>query len=279
MQKWSRRTGSRTEFRTPKQELHMIRPFALWATAIAFGAGLTTAQDFPLRAKYPMVKPISTAELAASPQAVVFDVRAVDEFDVIHIANCINVPVAKASFLPDFEKAAKNQKDALIVTYCNGVTCEKSYDAAAKAIKAGYANTKVYDEGIMAWAKAQPGKTTLLGKTPLDPKKLISKDAFEAKRLPLAEFEKRSAQPSAFLIDSRDAMQRKVIPAYLAKAANFPFDKLVAQLANAQFKEKLQGKTLFIVDAVGKQTQWLQYYLEDADYKDYYFLKDGVDGK
>lgn len=250
------------------------------ATILVGIAGFSFAADeFPLRAKFPTTKAISTADVKAAASATIVDVRAEMEYDVIHINGSINLPISKATFLADLEKAVKGNKAAAIVTYCNGHTCDKSYIAAEKAMKAGFTDITVYDEGIMAWAKAYPDKTTLLGKTPIAASKLISKDAFKTKLISVSDFTTKASDANSFVIDLRDPLQRKVIPPYLSKAVNFPMDKMVAQLTNAQFKTKIEGKTLLIADMVGKQVQWLQYYLEDAGITSYYFLENGIEGK
>ena len=43
-------------------------------------------------------------------------------------------------------------------------------------------------------------------------------------------------------------------------------------------KGELKDKTLLITDAVGKQVQWLQYYLDEGGYQNYFFLHKGVLG-
>jgi hypothetical protein len=45
-------------------------------------------------------------------------------------------------------------------------------------------------------------------------------------------------------------------------------------LQAGQFKDR----RLLIADAVGKQVQWLQFYLEEHGYRDYFFLRNGLLG-
>ena len=52
-------------------------------------------------------------------------------------------------------------------------------------MKAGFKGAVVYDAGIMDWAKANPDKTTLLGKTPANKEKLIPKSTFAKKCISL----------------------------------------------------------------------------------------------
>ncbi len=53
-------------------------------------------------------------------------------------------------------------------------------------------------------------------------------------------------------------------------------DKLAKNLKVPPFRKSIEGKTLYIFDAVGKQVKWLQYHLEKEGVSDYYFLKKGV---
>mgnify|MGYP003502318962 FL=1 len=41
-------------------------------------------------------------------------------------------------------------------------------------------------------------------------------------------------------------------------------------------KGEFKGNQLLIMDAVGKQVEWIQYYLEAGGYTNYYFLDKGV---
>ena len=51
-------------------------------------------------------------------------------------------------------------------------------------------------------------------------------------------------------------------------------DKLNYYIENA----KRNNKTIFIYDEVGKQVRWLQYALEKAKVKNYYFMDKGAKG-
>ena len=53
-----------------------------------------------------------------------------------------------------------------------------------------------------------------------------------------------------------------------------PFFELVPILKQGRYKNKV----LYFVDAVGRQVEWLQYYLKQNGYEKYYFLQGGAAG-
>ena len=78
-----------------------------------------------------------------------FDSRPVPRFQMGYIPTAISFPYA--AFDKMAEKVLPKDKSALVVFYCQGVTCNLSPGSAAKAVKLGYTNVKVYKEGIPAW--------------------------------------------------------------------------------------------------------------------------------
>lgn len=248
-----------------------------FAPVLAFGAG-----DFPLRDKYPQVPPIGTGELAQHyDKTIVVDVRSGIEFDVVHVAKAVHLPIALGNFLQELEKTRSKEEKTPIAFYCNGTTCAKSYKAAASALEAGFGNVYVYDAGIFEWAKENPEKTALMGTQPASLEQLISKEALDKRKVPFAEFARMASDPQAVVVDIREPYQRAKNPELpqnrmlaLEKVRNIPSDRLVPLLRKGDFKDK----RLLIADAVGKQVQWLQYYLEEAGYRNYHFLDQGVLG-
>lgn len=230
------------------------------------------ADDFPLRAKYPDAKTISTDDLAkAGDAAIIVDVRSAVEYDVARINGAKHVPLSKASFATDLEKAREKTGAALMAFYCNGHKCAKSYDAYVKAAAAGFTNIAVYDGGIFDWITAHPDKATLMGQTPAPADKIIPESEFKKRMLPLDEFKTKAVEANAMAIDIREPMQRKVIPD-IANLRNIPLDQLIGLIQKKQFADK----NLYILDAVGKQVEWLQYHLEANGYANYTFLAGGV---
>lgn len=243
-------------------------------TAI-FAAKAPAADDFPLRAKFPDMKTISTEDLAKGyDSTIIVDVRSTVEFDVARINSAKHVSISKASFVADLEKVRAKTDAKPMAFYCNGHKCAKSYEAYGKAAEAGFANLLVYDGGIFDWMTAHPDKATLMGVTPAPADKIIPEADLKKRMIPMADFKAKAAEANAMAIDIRDPAQRKVIPD-VANLRSMPLDQLIEQLKKKQFADK----NLLILDAVGKQIEWLQYHLEANGYVNYSFLANGVDGQ
>jgi rhodanese-related sulfurtransferase len=78
-----------------------------------------------------------------------YDSRPLLRFQQGYIPTAIHLP------FPAFDKMAEKllpkDKNALVIFYCQGVTCSLSPSSGAKAAKLGYTNVKVYKDGIPAW--------------------------------------------------------------------------------------------------------------------------------
>lgn len=247
------------------------------AGVLLLGSSLALAEEeFPLRAKHPAITPITTEELAAVyDQAIIVDSRDSMEFKVIHMKGAHNFLVAK---MQEANLSGLRPKDgtAPLVFYCNGITCEKSYDASEKAVKWGFANVKVYDAGIFTWAKGQPERTLIFDQPQTAETiktSLISKEKLAEKMLAPAEFITKSKDSSYTIIDIRGTNERKEIPIKLPKLKAMPLDTMVKLLEEKS--PTIPSKGLLIIDIVGKQVSWLQYYLEQQGVSDYFFLKGG----
>lgn len=246
--------------------LALLLPFTFLAEAVL------ADDDFPLREKYSAVKYITTEDLAAQYEAtIIVDVRSTMEFDVAHVAKAVHVSVSKATFAIDLEKVRTKNGATPIAFYCNGHTCAKSYKATKKAQEAGFANVYAYDAGIFDWIMAQPALATLMGKTPAAQENIIPKSELKKRMIPYTEFEAKAGEENSMVIDVRDPFQRQMIPK-LPLLRNIPMDRLTQLLSKKEFS----NKQLLILDAVGKQVRWLQYYLEENGYSSYYFLEGGV---
>ena len=79
-----------------------------------------------------------------------FDSRPLPRYQEGYIPTAVNLP------FPAFEKLADKllpkDKNALIIFYCAGPTCNMSPGSADKAKKLGYTNIKVYKDGMPAWS-------------------------------------------------------------------------------------------------------------------------------
>ncbi len=234
------------------------------------------AGNFPLREKYTDVQPISTSDLHTEfGKATIIDTRSAFEYNIIRIKGAKNILVSKINFRRLLGETV-NDNTSKVVFYCNGIKCAKSYKAAVKAAESGYTNVYVYDAGVFEWTKTYPDKAVLLGKKPADPHDIISENDLQSKLLDKDIFAKEAKSVEAYLIDTRDANQRKKTPDFARSAKRIPLDTLAEMFDDEKFMKDIDGKTLYIMDAVGKQIQWIQYHLISKGVDKYYFLKNGV---
>jgi rhodanese-related sulfurtransferase len=107
--------------------------------------------------KIPAEMLMSTADMeklvAQGPEKgkyFLFDSRPLPRFQEGAIPTAVNLP------FPAFDKLAEKllprDKNALIIFYCAGPTCNMSPGSADKARKLGYTNLKVYKDGMPAWS-------------------------------------------------------------------------------------------------------------------------------
>ncbi|MDT8385434.1 MAG: rhodanese-like domain-containing protein [Gammaproteobacteria bacterium] len=259
--------------------MRKIALFSLLTLFMISSAGAFAADDFPGRKKFPKVPYIELADLHKTLKDVtVVDVRSKLEFETLRVKNAINIPVAAKSFE---EKVIKLRAttDKPIVFYCNGHTCMKSYIAAKKSIEANVSDVLAFDAGIFDWTKAHPDAAELLGTSPVNLAHLIPKEQFKKRLLTPDNFSDRATTPGKKLmvIDVRDKFQRAGVGFYpgLERWASLDQQEKLENYIKAALK---QNRTLLIYDEVGKQVRWLQYALEKAGAKDYYFMDKGARG-
>lgn len=249
---------------------------ALCALLVAV-TGMAIAEDFPGRKLYPEVPVMELAELQRRfDELQIVDVRSEYEFETLRIRNAALVPVSDEQFAQKVGELRQKSGNKPLVFYCNGHTCEKSYQAVRKASFAKIGNVYAYDAGIFAWAKASPDRTELLG-NPLDVKSLISDEQFKEHLLdPDAFAERVNSSNSNIVIDIRDRFQREGVSIFSGKERSVPLDN--SKLKNYVDQAKRDNKTLLVYDATGHQVKWLQYFLESNELTSYYFMKDGAKG-
>ena len=65
------------------------------------------------------------------------------------------IPGSRRIPLDAIEQGTKNlAKDAEIVTYCGGPGCSQGIEAALRLLALGFANVRVYNEGLESWKAA-----------------------------------------------------------------------------------------------------------------------------
>lgn len=238
---------------------------------------VTWAEDFPYRKDYPDVTVIELAALKAgydNDSILMVDVRSDIEFETIRPKKAEHVNLGNKTFLDSLKALAEANPGKKLAVYCNGVTCLKSYHAAQQAKEGGMADVVAFDEGIPGWAKAYPAETLLIGKELVDPaKQLIGKGEFQKYCVDFETFKQKAADANAVVIDARDPIQRTEMLPGFEKALPIPLDKLIRNVIS---KGNMKDKKLLVFDQVGKQVDWLQYYLVEHGYTDYLFLDGGA---
>jgi rhodanese-related sulfurtransferase len=114
-----------------------------WATEIRFKGPVKVAKEDLV--DYAFVKKLVDQ---GTGNFALIDSRPLPRFQQGTIPGSINVPY------PVWDKVVSRlpaAKDALLVFFCQGVTCQMSPLSQRKAIALGYKNTKVYHEGIPQW--------------------------------------------------------------------------------------------------------------------------------
>ncbi len=240
---------------------------------LAQSAPLLADETFPHRSLYPRVETIELEDLYNQRNdVVIIDVRSAYEYDTLHIKGAQHLALNDREFVSTLQMLRKKENRPLIF-YCNGHTCKKSYKATQKAVRENIDNVFAYDAGIFEWTKAHPDEAVLLGKTPVDTTRLLSKDKLNAHMLEPNDFGKRVGNGNITL-DIRDTHQKDSLTLFPTRQRSVPLDN--NKLKTYVDKAKNTGKTLLIYDAVGKQVRWLQYYLESEGLTDYYFMKGGA---
>jgi rhodanese-related sulfurtransferase len=114
-----------------------------WATEIRFKGPVKVAKEDLV--DYAFVRKLVDQ---GSGNFALIDSRPLPRFQQGTIPSAINVPY------PAWDKVVGRlpaDKNALLVFFCQGVTCQMSPLSQRKAIALGYKNTKVYHEGVPEW--------------------------------------------------------------------------------------------------------------------------------
>lgn len=241
---------------------------------------LTAADDnFPGRVKYPEVIVIDKSQLISKMlDVVIVDTRSALEYKTLRIKDAQNIPVSSKTFVEDVQKLRETTSKP-IVFYCNGRTCMKSYIAAKKCMAAKIKDVSAYDAGMFEWAQAYPNQAELFGVSPVKESDIISSAKFKERLLTPEKFGYNifNTGKNNLILDVRDKFQRGAAGFFPGKESWISLNK-EEKLREYIFKAKKENKTLYIYDEVGKQVMWLQYALEGANMKNYYFMGNGAKG-
>lgn len=239
---------------------------------VSFHSLLAFGEGFPLREKYPDVPIIEIDDLFQQyDNVMIIDVRSRLEFKTAQIRKAQHYALSNSSFVDYIGSVRQLNPEQKIILYCNGHSCAKSYIATEALISEDIDNVFAFDAGVFDWAVAHPEKTTLLGESPADVNKIISKAELESVLRDYSFLRTHSQKDDVMVIDIRDRFQVKFTPSF-SHLKKIKLDALFPIF----MQSKLKNKRLVFIDAVGRQVQWLQYYLEEFGYKDYLFLRGGV---
>ncbi|MCK5697827.1 MAG: rhodanese-like domain-containing protein [Gammaproteobacteria bacterium] len=242
----------------------------------------------PLREVFLDSNCISTQELVKKmnrKEVIIIDTRTKAEFDVLKIKRAINIDFDnKKIFKKKIEKLRLFDKRD-IVFYCNGTQCTLSYRAEEQAKKMGIKNTYVYDQGILNFALAEPKKILLFNNTVSEANQIISLTKLNQHALNSASFEAQITQhiinKEAFnILDIRDRTSRNGSSIFVGVGHEkyIPLNR-ITKLKKYLKKIAQKNEPLYIYDWAGLKLRWVQYYIEQENIKEYYFLKDGAFNK
>lgn len=239
-------------------------------------AHASVSEEFPNRKLFPAVPIISLEDLHKNmDKVIIVDVRSKYEHDTINITRALNIPLDEPRFLERMKKLRTENPKIEIVVYCNGKTCKKSYHAVQKCRNAGIRNIVAYDAGIFDWAKKYPNQSTLLGASPVDPNKLISKADVKKYTIGVDMFEKMLIRKDIIVLDIREPLQREGLSLFPGIDKSADLDNKIA--LDKYIGEALhENKTLLVYDAAGKQVVWLMYYLQNKGLNRFYFMSGGA---
>lgn len=140
--------------------------FLAAASCVLLAAAPAFANETPTSLKGAEVVDAAKAKSLMDGGAKMIDTRVANEYAEAHIKGATNVPYKeKSAKSADFDASQDSfdvaklpaDKNAAIITQCNGPECWKSYKGASAAIKAGYKKVYWLRGGFPEWkAKGLP---------------------------------------------------------------------------------------------------------------------------
>ncbi len=139
---------------------------SLFALSVLVAAGNALAADTPASLEGATVVDAAKAKSLMDGGAKMLDTRVANEYAEAHIKGAINVPYKeKSPKAADFDASQDSfdlskvpaDKNAALITQCNGPECWKSYKSAKALVKAGYKKIYWFRGGFPEWkAKGYP---------------------------------------------------------------------------------------------------------------------------
>ncbi|MGA1845635.1 rhodanese-like domain-containing protein [Deferribacter abyssi] len=109
---------------------------------------------------YSYVKKLVGNGLRKFNKVVIIDARPERKYDAGHIPGAINIPDTKFNQYMKQLKKLNITNNTLIITYCGGFNCVKSFHNATYLKEKGYKNIKVYLAGMPDWSKKSYAEIT-----------------------------------------------------------------------------------------------------------------------
>lgn len=185
------------------------------------------------------------------------DARSPEEYAEAHVVGAINIP---ANEWDAHKQKLPKDKNRLVVTYCNGVQCGKSFKAAGFCKEAGFKNILVYKEGYPVWEEV--GYTVITG--PGYGKKI------ETRKLTPSELAKVIGDlTNTVVVDVRDPKEFQ--EGHIKNAINVPIKEFATRSGEISKK-----KRVVVYCNTGSRSYLAYKKLVNMDYKNIYqsLLKD-----
>ena len=108
------------------------------------------AEQIPANAGYRIISIDAAAALYQQGKAVFIDARPDDEYNAGHIKGALSLPYMQVEdrFISVAQKLPENK---MIITYCDGPTCELGSDLAKFLTQMGFATVRVLLNGWTVW--------------------------------------------------------------------------------------------------------------------------------
>ena len=228
----------------------------------------------PYRAFFPRIETISTAELHDQLfTSTLVDVRSRFEFDVVHIARSINLPLETGQFADRIGRLVPVQDDLQLVLIGNDPDCSRAFEAAGIARSQGISQVRVYDAGVFSWLHAHPERTRLMGESPARLEVVLPLTSHHQRRLSFEQLLAEAEKPQSIVIDVRNFYQRHRVP------RDLPYRAIETEALLTAIGDRIwANQRLLIIDEDGSRSRWLHLFLRAAGFSDFSFLEGGMNG-